>query len=208
MLLSRLPRLRDPAIAPEDAFAGTLHVNETYSQLAAAHAAASAGRLPAPLPCEVYCHTLTDPTILGADLAERGVQTLTLFGLQTPARLFDGDRRTGARAALDAALGSLDSVLGEPIRPCVLRAPDGTPCVEVRTPLDLDDELALPGGNIFHRDLAWPFAEHDGEAGRWGTETDIANVQLGGAGARRGGGISCIAGRNAAMAILGPGPGE
>ena len=25
-------------------------------------------------------------------------------------------------------------------------------------------ELGLPGGNIFHRDLAWPFAEHEDEA--------------------------------------------
>jgi phytoene dehydrogenase-like protein len=204
MLLERLPRLRDPSIAPEDAFAGTLHVNETYSRLAAAHDEATGGRLPSPLPCEVYCHSLTDPSILGAELAERGVHTLTLFGLQTPTRLFDG--AGAARDALDAALQSLDSVLAEPIRDCLLRAPDGTPCVEVRTPLDLDDELALPGGNIFHRDLAWPFAEKDADAGRWGTETDIANVQLGGAGARRGGGVSCIAGRNAAIAILGPGP--
>ena len=67
---------------------------------------------------------------------------------------------------------------------------------------DLEDELALPRGNIFHRDLAWPFAEDESEAGGWGTETEIANVQLGGAGARRGGGVSGIPGRNAAMAIL------
>jgi phytoene dehydrogenase-like protein len=33
----------------------------------------------------------------------------------------------------------------------------------------------------------------------------VANVHLGGAGARRGGGVSGIPGRNAAMAILGAG---
>ena len=81
-------------------------------------------------------------------------------------------------------------MLAEPIEDCLLPAADGTPCLELKTPLDLEDELALPRGNIFHRDLAWPFAEPEDEEGTWGTETDIANVFIGGAGARRGGGVS------------------
>jgi phytoene dehydrogenase-like protein len=72
MLLARLPRLRDPAVDPREAFAGTLHVNEAASQLAAAHARASAGSLPDPVPCELYCHTLADPTILGEELRAAG----------------------------------------------------------------------------------------------------------------------------------------
>jgi phytoene dehydrogenase-like protein len=60
----------------------------------------------------------------------------------------------------------------------------------------------MPGGHIFHRDLAWPFAEHEDEVGRWGVETDLPGVLLCGAGARRGGGVSGIPGRNAAMAVL------
>src|ERR671923_201671 len=50
-----------PGVDPRDAFAGTFHVNESARQLAAAHARASAGRLPDPVTCEVYCHTLADP---------------------------------------------------------------------------------------------------------------------------------------------------
>ena len=68
-LLDRLPRLKsgvDPAVA----FAGTLHLAEDYSQLEAAYADAAAGRVPAALPGEVYCHSLTDPSILG-DLPRR-----------------------------------------------------------------------------------------------------------------------------------------
>jgi len=106
---------------------------------------------------------------------------------------------------VDATLRSLNSVLAEPIEDCLLPRPDGGVCLEYKTPLDLDDELALPRGNIFHRDLAWPFAESAEEEGAWGTETGLANVHLGGAGARRGGGVSGIPGRNAAMAILGSG---
>jgi phytoene dehydrogenase-like protein len=199
MLLSRLPRLRDESVPATDAFAGTFHVNETYTQLESAFAAARGGELPAPVPCEIYCHSLTDRSILGADVEGH---TLTLFALHTPARLFEHDRAARTREALAATLASLDSVLAEPIADCLLRTPDGAPCLEAKTPLDLEDELAMPGGNIFHRDLAWPFAEHEREEGAWGTETDIANVHLGGAGARRGGGVSGIPGRNAAMAIL------
>jgi phytoene dehydrogenase-like protein len=93
-------------------------------------------------------------------------------------------------------------VLAEPIEDCLLIAPDGTPCLEAKSPLDLEDELGLPAGNIFHRELSWPFAESEEEVGRWGTETALGNVWLGGAGARRGGGVSGIPGRTAAMAIL------
>ncbi len=71
-----------------------------------------------------------------------------------------------------------------------------------KTPVELEHELALPGGHIFHRDLRWPFAEDEGEVGSWGAETDVANVWLGGAGARRGGGVSGIPGHHAARAVL------
>ena len=198
MLLARLPRLRDGSVAPEEAFTGTFHVNETYGQLEAAYDDALSGLLPSPLPCEIYSHSLTDPSILGPGVE---AHTLTLFSLHTPARLFE--RGVARHEALEAALRSLDGVLAEPIEDCLLRGPDGERCLEAKTPLDLEDELALPRGNIFHRDLAWPFAEDEAEAGGWGTETAIANVHLGGAGARRGGGVSGIPGRNAAKSILG-----
>jgi phytoene dehydrogenase-like protein len=205
LLLSRLPRLRDPSVAPEQAFAGTFHVNETASQLQRAYEEAAAGRIPTLPPCEIYCHTLTDPSILGPELQAAGAQTLTLFGLHMPARLFAGDEAAAARArdeALAATLRSLNSVLAEPIEDVLLRRPDGEPCLEVRTPRDLEDELRLPAGNIFHRDLSWPFAEDESEVGRWGVETDNPIILLAGAGARRGGGVSGIPGHNAAMAAL------
>lgn len=201
MLLTRLPRLRDASVDPREAFSGTFHVAEGYEQLAAAHAEAAAGRLPAAPPSEIYCHSLTDPGILGPDLVERGHHTLTLFGLHTPARLFAHDN-DGARAALlKATLAQLDAHLAEPLADCLATDADGRPCIEAKTPLDLERELRLPGGNIFHRDLAFPYAQEG--TGRWGVETRHANVLLCGAGAVRGGGVSGIPGHNAAMAALG-----
>ncbi|MYT68906.1 MULTISPECIES: NAD(P)/FAD-dependent oxidoreductase [unclassified Streptomyces] len=201
MLLKRLPRLKDTSVDPHEAFAGTFHVAEGYAQLATAHAEAAAGSLPSAPPSEIYCHSLTDPTILGPDLAARGYQTLTLFGLHTPARLFAGDHDTVRAALLKATLAQLDAHLAEPLEDCLAEDADGRPCIEAKTPLDLERDLRLPGGNIFHRELSFPYAQAG--TGRWGVETAHANVLLCGAGAVRGGGVSGIPGHNAAMAVLG-----
>jgi phytoene dehydrogenase-like protein len=202
LLLERLPRLRDATADAAEAFLGTFHVNEGYAQLERARAQAASGELPDSVPCEVYCHSLTDPTILGADLQAAGAHTLTCFALHLPARLFAADPDGARERALRATLASLDSVLAEPILDCAWRDADGRPCVEARTPIDLEVELGLPGGNIFHRDLSWPFAESEAEVGTWGVETDDPRVLVCGAGARRGGGVSGVPGRNAAMAAL------
>nr|WP_284290514.1 hypothetical protein [Angustibacter aerolatus] len=202
MLLARLPRLRDSTVAPEAAFGGTFHVNEGYGQAQAAHDQAAAGRLPDAPPCEIYCHSLSDPSILGPQAQVAGAQTLTLFGLHQPAALFRADPEGAREAALAATLRSLDSVLAEPIEPLLWRTPSGEPCLEVRTPVDLEAEVGLPGGNIFHRPLQWPWAERAEDVGRWGVETAWPRVLLCGAGARRGGGVSGIPGRAAAMAVL------
>ncbi len=199
MVLERLPKLRsgmDPAVA----FAGTFHIDESYSGLARSYAQSEAGAFPEPLPAEVYCHTLTDRTILGPDSAARGLHTLTLFGLHTPARLYD---KPGARdEAVRLALAGLNRHLAEPIEDCLARDAEGRPCLEARSPIDIEEELAMPGGHIFHGGLDWPWAASDREVGKWGVETDIANVLICGAGARRGGAVSGVPGRAAALALL------
>ncbi len=200
MLLKRLPRLRDDFVDPREAFSGTFHIAEGYEQLATAHAQAASGELPAAPPSEIYCHSLTDPTILGPDLVEQGYQTLTLFGLHTPARLFDRDNDAVRDELLKSTLAQLDAHLAEPLADCLAIDADGRPCIEAKTPLDLERDLRLPGGNIFHGDLSWPYAQED--TGRWGVETRHSNVLLCGAGAVRGGGVSGVPGHNAAMAVL------
>ncbi|MEV6603724.1 NAD(P)/FAD-dependent oxidoreductase [Kutzneria sp. NPDC051319] len=196
MVLRRLPRLRDSSVDPRDAFGGTFHVNESYSQLATAYAEASAGRIPSLPPCEIYCHSLTDPSIVG----ESGAHTLTLFGLHMPARLFAADNEAARSQALAATLASLNHVLAEPIESCLWIDPSGRPCIEAKTPVDLEHSLGLPGGHIFHRDLTWPYS--DDSPGSWGVETPHPRILLCGAGAQRGGGVSGIPGHNAAMKIL------
>ena len=207
MLLRRLPRLHDTTVSPEAAFGGTFHVNETRSQLDRAYEVAATGGIPNPLPAEIYCHSLTDPSILGPDLRASGAQTLTLFGLHTPHRLLAGRDPDAARAELlAAAQASLDAVIAEPIADCVYEAPDGSPCIEARTTADLETSLGMTGGDIFHGSLSWPWAQADepleSPAARWGVATDHERVLLCGSGARRGGAVSGLGGHNAAMAAL------
>ncbi len=169
--------------------------------MAPAYREAAAGALPSAPPSEIYCHSLTDPSILGEHLLALGYQTLTLFGLHTPARLFTEDNDAVREELLKATLAQLDAYLDEPIAEVLATDAQGRPCIEAKTPPDLERDLRLPGGNIFHRDLAFPYAQEG--TGRWGVETAHANVLLCGAGAVRGGGVSGIPGHNAAMAVLG-----
>ncbi|MGZ4448906.1 MAG: phytoene desaturase family protein [Nocardioides sp.] len=202
-LLDRLPRLRsgaDPAVA----FAGTLHLGEDYSQLERAYAEAAAGQVPSVMPGEVYCHSLTDPSILGD--APAGTQTLTYFGLHTPASLFETDREARKQLAVERALASLDEHLAEPIASCVATDGDGRPCIEAKIPQDVEADLAMPGGHIFHGDLDWPWASNrarlDTPAQQWGVQTDVSSVLLCGSGSRRGGAVSGLGGHHAAQAVL------
>ncbi|MGW3242702.1 phytoene desaturase family protein [Streptomyces sp. NPDC001070] len=201
MLLRRLPRLRDTSVDPRDAFAGTFHIAESYAQLDRAYREAAEGAVPTAPPSEIYCHSLTDPSILAPELAAQGMHTLTLFGLHAPARLFADDPAQAKETLVKATLAQLDAVLAEPLADCLAVDGDGRPCIEAKSPLDLEREVGLPGGHIFHRDLAFPYAESGG--GTWGVETAHPNVLLCGAGAVRGGGVSGIPGHNAAMAVLG-----
>lgn len=205
MLLERLPRLRSGE-DPKVAFAGTLHLGESYSELEKAYAEAAAGSVPTEMPGEVYCHSLTDPSILGD--VPPGTQTLTYFGLHAPATLFEdpATREERKAQAVERAIASLDRHLLDPISSVVARTVDGEPCIEAKIPQEIEADLAMPGGHIFHGDLAWPWAPDDADlttpAARWGVATDVGAVLVCGSGAARGGAVSGLGGHNAAQAVL------
>ena len=211
MLLRRLPRLLARKENPATAFCGTFHIDEGYEQMKTSHRQASDSRLPDKLPCEVYCHTLTDDSILSPDLRARGFHAMTLFGLDTPWRLFASNNEQMRQMVKAKCLAGLNQWLAEPIEDCLAVAQNGHPCVECKTPMDIEAELGHFRGNIFHAALSFPFAETREAIGTWGVETEYANVFFCGASVRRGGGVSGIPGHNAAMKVLetlqGAGPG-
>jgi phytoene dehydrogenase-like protein len=207
LMLTRLPMLLDRSVDPAAAFGGTFHINESYSGLRAAFRSASGGTIPTPLPSEAYCHSLTDSSILSPELAATGAQTITVFALHAPDRLLTAENNDEMRQRYQrAVLDSIDSVLAEPIEPLLMTDASGRPCIETKTTLDLEAALHMPGGNIFHGPLSWPFLEDSASrrtpAERWGVATAHDRILLCGSGARRGGAVSGIGGHNAAMAVL------
>lgn len=202
MLLRRLPRLKAARHTAADAFCGTFHSHEGYEQMKVSRREASAGRLPDPLPCEIYCHTLTDDTILSPELRAQGHHTMTLFGLDTPWPLFARDNEAMRERAERKFVESVNTWLAEPLEDCLAVARDGRPCIESKSPVDIEEALGLHHGNIFQKALTFPFAEQPGKAGTWGVETEFENVFLCGSSAQRGGAVSGIPGHNAARKVL------
>jgi phytoene dehydrogenase-like protein len=203
MLLRRLPRVKAHGVPSEEAFCGSFHIDEGYAQMETSYCAAAQGQLPDPAPAEMYCHTLTDDSILSPELRAQGYHTLTLFGLDMPYRLFTHDHDARKQAVLERYLAGLDRICAEPFLDCVARDRDGQPCIELKTPQELEREVDLDLGNIFHNTLTWPFVDHDDEAGRWGVETAHERIYICGSAAQRGGAVSGIPGRAAAMRIFG-----
>jgi phytoene dehydrogenase-like protein len=204
MVLARLPRLRSGA-DPATAFAGTFHVDEEAGRIDAAYAQAAAGQLPDVIPFEVYCHSLSDPSILGPVERATGHHTLTLFGLHTPAELFRDDPVGTRREAVRRVVAQLDAHLEEPLLDCLARDAAGEPCLQAASPVDVEASLAMPGGHIFHGDLAWPVAATPDEVGTWGVETGHPRIVAASSGGTvRGGAVSGLGGYAAARHLLDP----
>ena len=163
---------------------------------------ANEGRIPNPAPGEMYCHTLTDPSILSPELQAKGYQTLTLFGLDMPYRLFTEDHDQRKEQVKLLYLEGLDRICDESFVDCLAVDREGKPCIEIKTPQDLEKEVDLDLGNIFHNTLSWPFADQEEQVGKWGVESNFPRVYRAGSSALRGGAVSGIPGHNAAMCVL------
>jgi phytoene dehydrogenase-like protein len=202
MLLRRLPRLNAKRHTETEAFCGTFHIDEGYEEMNVSYEQASRGLLPNKVPSEVYCHTLTDNSILSSELREKGFHTMTLFGLDTPWSLFARDNKTMRHRAEKKFVEGLNSWLAEPLEDCLAVAHDSSLCIESKSPVDIEDALGLYHGNIFQDAPTFPFAAKKEQVGTWGVETEFENVFLCGSSARRGGAVSGIPGHNAAMKVL------
>ena len=202
MLLRRLPKLKAQNVSATEAFCGTFHTDEGYKQMQLSYEQAARGLVPDKPPGEVYCHTLTDDSILSPELRAQGYHTMTLFGLDTPWSLYARDNATMRRETEKKFLASMNQWLEEPLEDCLAVARDGSRCIESKSPVDIEDSLGMYHGNIFQNAPTFPFAPSKEEAGTWGVETEWENVFLCGSSAHRGGAVSGIPGHNAAMKVL------
>jgi phytoene dehydrogenase-like protein len=203
MVLKKLPTMKDASVSNRDAFTGTLHLNEGYQHMQASYQNARNGIQMNAIPGEIYCHSLTDPSILSNDLQEKGYHTLTLFGLDVPYHWFTNENGKIKAVVTQNFLRSINEHIEEDIASCLATDADGNLCIDAKSPVDLEQSLGLPKGNIFHGNLTWPFASSQEEAGTWGVETNYINVLMCGSSAKRGGAVSGIPGHHAAMKVLG-----
>jgi phytoene dehydrogenase-like protein len=201
MVLSKLPRLKADCNSVE-AFTGTFHINEGYQNIIESYKMACEGVIPEHPPGEFYCHSLTDDSILSPFLISKGYQTLTLFGLEMPYSLFVQDNETKKQQVLESYLTGVNQYLLDPIEECIARDENNQLCVNVVTPVDVEQQVGIPTGHVFHQSLSWPFVESEEERGMWGVEIGFDNIFLCGSGAKRGGCVSGIPGHNAAMKII------
>jgi phytoene dehydrogenase-like protein len=202
MLLRRLPMVKAVDVTAEEAFTGSHHLNEGYEEMQQSFVEASAGSIPRLPPFELYCHTLTDSSILSPHLQDAGYQTLTLFGLDVPYRAFAVEHDQRKQLVLQRYMERLNQICNEPFESCLAIASDGSPCIEAKTPQELECELGLDWGNIFHNAPSWFFTDDESKEGRWGVETEYERVFLAGSSADRGGAVSGIPGHNAAMCLF------
>jgi phytoene dehydrogenase-like protein len=203
MVLRKLPTLKGAFVSARDAFTGTFHLDEGYAHMKTSYQNALDGVRMEKLPGEMYCHSLTDASILSEGLRAKGYHTLTLFGLDVPYHWFSEDNAGVKDEITRKFITSINQYIEEDILDCLAVDTNGNSCIEAKSPLDLEKSLGLPEGNIFHGNLSWPFAETDQEAGTWGVETNFENVYICGSSAKRGGAVSGIPGHNAAMKVLG-----
>jgi phytoene dehydrogenase-like protein len=202
MLLRRLPKLKAKKYDARAGWCGTFHSDEGYEQMNVSYEQAAKGRLPDHTPCEVYCHTLTDDSILSPELRAQGFHTITLFGLDAPYSLFKIDNENMRVRAQEKFLASMNQWLEEPLEDCLARNRDLSLCIESKSPIDIEKSLGMYHGNIFQDAPTWPFATSKEQVGKWGVETEWENVFLCGSSALRGGAVSGIPGHNAARAVL------
>jgi phytoene dehydrogenase-like protein len=202
MLLRRLPKLKARKYSAAQAFCGTFHTDEGYGQMNVSYQQASRAQLPDKPPGEIYCHTLTDDSILSPELRKQGFHTMTLFGLDAPWSLFARSNKNVREQAERKFVQSMNQWLEEPFEDCLAVAHDGSPCIESKSPVDIEESLGMYRGNIFQDAPTFPFATLKEQEGTWGVETEYENVFLCGSSALRGGAVSGIPGHNAAMKVL------
>ncbi|WP_067655206.1 phytoene desaturase family protein [Nocardia harenae] len=187
-----LPRY--PGAAQADSASGLQLLVRDRRALRGAHGAALAGELPPRPVVLAMSFSALDPSIAPPERHQ-----LSLWAQWHPYRLADGDWDAIGEREADRIIAELEGF-----------APGFAATIEHRytqTPLDLERELGLRGGNVMHVEMSldqmmmWrPLPEL-----ATGTVPGAPGLYLTGASTHPGGGVSGAAGRRTARAVLGRG---
>jgi len=188
LALDRLPEIRGlPGECAE--YRGTLQILPSMDHSDAAHAESRLGR-PSSEP-HVEC---TIPTVLDPSLAPPGKHVMSMYVQFTPYTLAGTTWEDIKEPFADRVLDYIEPYLPG-LTASVLNR-------KILTPRDLERELALPGGHLYHgamsaRDM---FAGRP-VAGYADYHTPVPGLYLCGAGTRPGGGVFGMPGKNASDVV-------
>lgn len=172
---------------------GTIHIGPSMDALERAYDAAKYGQFsPHPL------IEMTIPSALDDSLAPPRHHIVQLFVQYAPYTLRDADWSSQRDRFADTCLAEIDRY-----------APGFSQHVlhrQVLTPVDLEREFALTGGNIFHGAMTPSQLLSLRPVPGWADHrSPLQGLYLCGSGAHPGGGVSGLPGRNAARAVLSDG---
>ncbi len=169
---------------------GQINTPMNKEQWRSAYRAARDGELPERLWTELYFQTAHDATV-----APKGVHTMSVFAQYVPHTFARGDWDSRREDVRDLALRSIARFCDN--------MPGAVIDVQVLGPPDIEREVGLVGGHIFQGECLPPYMWDR----RLKPKTPMPGVFLCGACTHPGGSVIAINGRNAAMEILGEGPG-
>jgi len=187
--------------APEDsgdvaaALAGRVQIGASVAELEQAFDAAPAGALPDRPALQLFVPTLSDP-----DLAPAGQHVVTAWAQAVPRSLGEeGDDDEGWGEGRDRLADSVTAMIEEVLPGFGERVVDRA----VVAPPDLEKHFAATGGCLFDADLGLDQALYLRPLPGWyGYRAPVEGVYLCGSGTHGGGGITGLAGRNAAARVL------
>lgn len=191
LALSELPDFTAcPGREPGPQHRGTIHISPSLGYIERAYNEARSGR-----PSTEPILECTIPSVLDPSLAPEGHHVMSMFVQYAPYELAEGNwnelrddfARTCIRLLDSYAPGFEKSVVG----------------YDAISPLDMEREFALTGGNIFHGAMTPDQLFFQRPVGGWARyRTPLEGLYLCGAGAHPGGGVLGACGRNAARAAL------
>jgi phytoene dehydrogenase-like protein len=179
-----------PGTEPGPQHRGTIHIGPTMDYIDRAWDDARGGR-----PSERPFLEMTIPTTYDSTLAPPRKHLMSIFVQYAPYHLADGSwdalKETYADRVIDVIADYAPN-----IRDILLHR-------QVLSPLDLDREFGLTGGDIFHGEMTLDRLFFMRPAPGWsGYRTPVRGLYLCGSGAHPGGGVMGAPGHNAARVIL------
>ncbi len=170
---------------PGEQHMGTIHMCEDFEYMERAFDDAKYGRTSENPVVEMCIPSSVDKT-----LAPSGMYVANCFVQYTPYRLSDGDWDSEKERFADRVISTIKKYAPNMDNIIVNR--------HALSPVDLEREYSLTGGNIFHGDMIL----NQLFLFRFGYQTPIKNLYLCGSGTHPGGGVTGLPGLNAAREIL------